>query len=265
MGKIRLLPLLALVAVCLVVLKSAGLIFTGGYVLTGSAPASAQNTAQQAADTQASQAAKPENGAKSEPPPSQAAAGEAKAAAAESTSDAAEAATKKAGSGDQADTTDKQASSQNAAPSGAELEVLKSLSQRRQALDKRARDLQLRENLLKAAEQRVSARIAELKAIEKRIETELKKSDKARDAEYAKLVTLYSKMKPKKAAKIFDRLEIGVLTDLVRRMKPRTISAIFAAMTPSVAERVTMEIARQEETQAPDTQSLPKIAGDTPG
>ena len=209
MGKIRLLPLLALVAVCLVVLKSAGLIFTGGYVLTGSAPASAQNTGQQATGTQASQAAKPENNnqAKSEPPSSQAAAGETKAAAAESASDAGQDSTKKAVSNNQAAAADKaapadkQAATQKAAPSGAELEVLKSLSQRRDVLDKRARDLQLRENLLKAAEQRVSARIAELKAIEQRIETELKKSDKARDAEYAKLVTLYSKMKPKKGCK----------------------------------------------------------------
>ena len=142
---------------------------------------------------------------------------------------------------------------------------MRSLSHRRIALDKRARELELGENLLKAAEQRIEARIAELKAIEKRIQAELTKRDKARDAEYGKLVTLYSQMKPKKAARIFNQLEIGVLTDLVRRMKPRTISPIFAAMDPSVAERITMEIARRDEQQAPDVQSLPKIVGDDPG
>ena len=143
--------------------------------------------------------------------------------------------------------------------------MLESLGQRRKELDKRAKELELRENLLKAAEQRVEARINELKSIEQRIERELTRRDEQRDAEYAKLVTLYSKMKPKRAARIFNRLEIGVLTDLVRRMSPRVISPIFAAMDPAVAERVTMEIANQtaQPNAAPD--SLPKIPSEKPG
>ena len=44
MNTVRLLPLLAIAAICLFALKSAGLIFSGGYMLTGSAPASAQDT-----------------------------------------------------------------------------------------------------------------------------------------------------------------------------------------------------------------------------
>ena len=74
----------------------------------------------------------------------------------------------------------------------------------------------MRENLLKAAQKRVEAKIAELKAIESRIEGELKKRDDGRKAEYQRLVQMYSNMKPKDAARIFDRLDMNVLTGLVR-------------------------------------------------
>ena len=46
MGTIRLLQLVAFAAFCLFLLKTAGLVFSGGYVLSGPAPANAQSTEQ---------------------------------------------------------------------------------------------------------------------------------------------------------------------------------------------------------------------------
>lgn len=243
MKKVRLLPLLALAALFLVALKAAGLFFSGGYMLSGSAPASAQN-----AQAESDAGKKADENQES-------------ASAAGKDDTAAKPSSEPRDASDKLVLSDKVEAGPAVTPSGAELEVLKSLSKRRESLDQRARELKLHENLLKAAEERVKSRITELQAIEKRIESELTKRDKARDAEYAKLVTLYSTMKPKKAARIFNQLEVGVLTDLVRRMKPRTIAPIFAAMEPAVAERVTLEIARRDEQNATTTQSLPKIGG----
>lgn len=263
MGRVRLLPLLALAAICLTFLKAAGLLFSGGYMLTGPGPASAQIAEQQPENPQPAPVAVAQLDQR--PSPSQATVPDPESAAAQPAASDEQVSRQAAGPATPDPGPVQQTPGPDAALSGSELDVLKSLSKRRKVLDQTAKDLQARENLLRAAEQRVSARIAELKAIEQRIEAELTKKDRVRDAEYTKLVTLYSKMKPKKAAKIFDRLEIGVLTDLVRRMKPKTISPIFAAMNPSVAERVTMEIARQDQQPAPDVRTLPKIDGKTPG
>ena len=70
---------------------------------------------------------------------------------------------------------------------------------------------------------------------------------------------MYSGMKPKDAARIFNRLEINVLTGLVAKMKPRIMSAILAAMAPAAAERLTLEIAHSGLPASKVAASLPKI------
>lgn len=247
MTQVRLLPLLALAAMCLVALKTSGLVLSGGYVLTGAAPASAQVDESQAERRQKDAVAAPGEtpAADKQRPPATAEVQQPSAAP------AVEAAEERTAAGDLARPA--------ATPKGAARAVLQSLAERRKALDERERQVELKENLLKAAEQRVEARITALKAIEQRIETRLSKREEARDAEYEKLVVLYSRMKPKDAAKIFDRLGIDVATDIMRRMQPRIMSAIFAAMDPSVAERLTMEIAKRARSEGPTPESLPKI------
>ena len=66
-------------------------------------------------------------------------------------------------------------------------------------------------------------------------------------------------MKPKDAARIFDRLDMNVLTGLVSQMKPRVMSAILAAMTSAAAERLTLEIVNRGKTKVRTAASLPKI------
>lgn len=246
MKPVRLLPLLAVAAVCLFALKLAGLMVGDGYMLSGTAPAGAQ-----AETPQAEQATPPEPAAtENEAPPDEGPAG------AERPNDA------RAEGGNisvpEADTSGR-------AAVGAEKDILKSLANRRKALDQRARELELRENLIKVAENRVEMRIRELKEIEQRIEGSLTKQDEERDAEYEKLVSLYSKMKPKDAARIFERMEVGILAGLIRRMNARTVSPILAEMDPVMAKRVTMEIASTQEKPTGALQSLPKITGRNPG
>jgi flagellar motility protein MotE (MotC chaperone) len=147
----------------------------------------------------------------------------------------------------------------NGGKSKSEMAVLEGLASRRKDLDSRARELILRENLLKAAEKRVDARITELKLIEKRIEGELNQRDDYRNEQYGRLVKMYSGMKPKDAARIFNRLDMNVLTGLVAKMKPRIMSAILAAMAPAAAERLTLEIAHSGLPTAKVAASLPRI------
>jgi flagellar motility protein MotE (MotC chaperone) len=57
------------------------------------------------------------------------------------------------------------------------------------------------------------------------------------------LVVMYENMKPKDAAKIFDRLNLQVLVPIATAMKPARMSEILAAMSPEAAEKLTVALA----------------------
>ena len=141
--------------------------------------------------------------------------------------------------------------------------VLESLQQRRQELETRAREMDVRESLLKAAEKRIEQRLQELKETEARITGAATKKDEEEIAKFKSLVSMYENMKAKDAAKVFDRLNMRVLIEVVNAMNPRRMSDILGLMTPEVAERLTIEIANRsgavDKAQMPA--ELPKIEG----
>lgn len=153
-----------------------------------------------------------------------------------------------------------------ALPSGAERAILERLQQRREELDARARELDIRENLIKAAEQRIDAHLAEIKQVESRIKVETQQKDEAEAARFKGLITLYENMKPRDAAKIFNRLEMDVLIKVAAQINPRTMADIMAQMTPDVAERLTVELASKAQGPAKNAPAeLPKIEGKPTG
>ena len=146
--------------------------------------------------------------------------------------------------------------------SESERAILERLQSRRQELDARAREIDIRENLLKAAETRIADRVKELKETEARIVTKTQEKNEAESARFKGLVTTYEAMKPKDAAKVFDRLEMPVLYEIASQIAPRKMSDILGQMTPEAAERLTVEMARRaggEKTAA--ATELPKIEG----
>jgi flagellar motility protein MotE (MotC chaperone) len=146
--------------------------------------------------------------------------------------------------------------------SPAERAILESLQKRRAELDVRAHDLDIREDLLRAAEKRVAGRIEELKDLQARVDTTLQQRDEAEAARFKNIVTMYENMKAKDAAKIFDGLDIKVLLDVAKEINPRRMSDILAQMTPENAQRLTVEMAvRSAQKDQPQADALPKIQG----
>jgi flagellar motility protein MotE (MotC chaperone) len=147
--------------------------------------------------------------------------------------------------------------------SSGERAILQRLQQRRKQLDKRNRDLDMRESLLKAAEKRVEARVNELKELESKVKAASGTREKTQKQHFASLVAMYEAMRPKEAARIFDRLDINILVEVATGMKARSMSAILAQMTPEAAERLTVELAnRAAANDAPKMakpDQLPKI------
>jgi flagellar motility protein MotE (MotC chaperone) len=147
--------------------------------------------------------------------------------------------------------------------SASERALLERLQARRQELEARAREIDIRENLLKSAEKRIESRVEELKSVESRIATKTEQKNDAEVARFKGLVTMYEGMKPKDAAKVFDRLEMPVLFEIASQIAPRKMSDILGLMSPEAAERLTVELARRAGTDksASSTADLPKIEG----
>jgi flagellar motility protein MotE (MotC chaperone) len=146
--------------------------------------------------------------------------------------------------------------------SASERAVLERLQTRRQELEARAREIDIRENLLKSAEKRIEGRVEELKAVEARIGAATEQKKEAEDARLKGLVTMYEGMKPKDAARVFDRLEMPVLFEIASKIAPRKMSDILGVMSPDAAERLTVEMARRGgDKPASSTADLPKIEG----
>lgn len=127
--------------------------------------------------------------------------------------------------------------------SPAERALYEKLGERRQDLDKKQRDLELRENLLKDAETRLQIRLDELKDIENRINGK----GGEQKAKLRSIVIMYEGMNPKEAARIFDKLDQTVLVDVATVMNPRKLAPVLAAMSPDAAQRLTVELAKRTE------------------
>lgn len=127
----------------------------------------------------------------------------------------------------------------------AEIDLLQKLADRRGELEKWARDLVMREQLLKATEKRIFKKVGELGAIQGKIKGMLKQYDKEQENKLKSLVKIYESMKPKDAARIFMELEMSVLLDVVERMREARAAKIIAKMAPGKAKRVTMELAQR--------------------
>jgi flagellar motility protein MotE (MotC chaperone) len=151
--------------------------------------------------------------------------------------------------------------------SSSERALLERLQSRREQLDGRAQELDLRESLLRAAEKKIEDELAELKTTEDQIAA----ADQARKAEEDQklkdLVTMYENMKPKQAAAIFDALDMKVLVAVATRMNPKKTGDIVAKMAPDAAQRLTVALAKRELTDPGQTtaaDALPKIEGKMP-
>lgn len=132
-----------------------------------------------------------------------------------------------------------------------EREILEKLKTRRAAIDAQDRDLEMRDALLRATERKLDEKIGLLRSLESQEGQGAPKNDvKAR---YKPLVTMYESMKPKEAARVFDKLDIAILLDLVGHMNPRKMSEILAVMEPVAASKLTVALARLAAQGPPQT------------
>lgn len=128
-------------------------------------------------------------------------------------------------------------------PSPSERALLERLGERRDEIEARMRELDMREKLLDNAEKRLDGRVDDLKALEQKADGPQQKNEEAAKA-LKNLVIMYETMKPKDAARVFDRLSLDVLVPVVRQMNPRKMSDVLAAMSSEAAEKLTVALSQ---------------------
>lgn len=155
-----------------------------------------------------------------------------------------------------------------ATPIGIDTErtLLERLAQRRQRLDDLESQLQTRLAVLEAAEKRLDARAQELKKLEEQVKNLVSERENIEKKRFEALVSMYETMKPKDAARIFDRLQLDVLKSLVKEMNPRKMADILAKMSSERAQAITLALAMGDEqhtaqAQPQDLSGLPQIIG----
>ncbi|MFA5041684.1 MAG: hypothetical protein WC464_08645 [Bdellovibrionales bacterium] len=131
--------------------------------------------------------------------------------------------------------------------SPAEKDVLKQLSTRREQLEKRSRDLDTREALLKVTEQRVGQKIKEMEVLRGQVQALVNQAGGVQTAQLDNLVKIYETMKPDEAARIFETLDMPVLLGVIQRMKPARTALVMAKMPPDKAKEITIALTKRDQ------------------
>lgn len=123
--------------------------------------------------------------------------------------------------------------------SASEVQVLQALSARRQTLDQRAEQVETQDQLMVAAERRLDERLAELRQLETHVNDLLGQLDEAQAQRIANLVDVYTRMRAKDAATVFDGLDDGVLIEVASRMRQANLAEVMGRMDPERARHLT--------------------------
>ncbi len=137
-----------------------------------------------------------------------------------------------------------------AAPSATDA-MAAGLRARREALEERERSIATREALLAVAEQRLAARLAELTALQGRLEQADVDAREREESHWRTMAKLYETMRPREAAAVFNELDLPVLVQVVERMNDRKAAPVLGAMLPDRVRQLTVELARLRAARPP--------------
>jgi flagellar motility protein MotE (MotC chaperone) len=125
-------------------------------------------------------------------------------------------------------------------------DLYRDLAKRRDDLDKKAKELNVREALLKAGEKEVDQKLQQLTEVRNEIKELLKTQSDEEKARTDSLVKIYEIMKPDDAARIFNTLDMDVVMKVIANMSERKSGPVIAAMNPERARQVTQLLAQQK-------------------
>lgn len=138
------------------------------------------------------------------------------------------------------------ASDTESADSDIKKEVFQDLTKRRTELELKERKLGEREALLEAAQKELDKKVTEMEGLRDELRDLLKQQTAEEAARIQSLVKIYSGMKPKDAARIFNTLDTDILMDVIGNMPESKAGGIIALMDADRAKALTTLLAEQK-------------------
>jgi flagellar motility protein MotE (MotC chaperone) len=130
-----------------------------------------------------------------------------------------------------------------------EIDTLQRLAERREVIERREREIQQKDSLVKAAEQRLDQKIAQMQELEKQLQALVQRYDEKKKGEIEQLIKIYTAMKPKDAARIFNDLSPDILVPVVVGMKEAKLAPVLALMDDKKARELTEQMSVRRQVQ----------------
>ena len=128
-----------------------------------------------------------------------------------------------------------------------EVQILKNLSNRRQALEVKEAELANKEKILEATGNALANKMQELNQLQSKVNNLVKHYEEREKVQIKSLVRIYENMKPKEASKIFNELETKMLVALISHMKELKVAPILANMNSARAREVSIALANSSQ------------------
>ncbi|RMF93403.1 MAG: hypothetical protein D6736_01840 [Nitrospinota bacterium] len=131
-----------------------------------------------------------------------------------------------------------------------DIPLLKSLQERKAALDRREKELEEKENALRLLQQQLEERLATLSLLRKEMEELLQEKKAFEEKRFEHLVKVYEGMKPEEAASLIEQLQEETAVRLLYRMREKKVSQILEMVKPEVAARISERLLAQSQSVA---------------
>lgn len=123
------------------------------------------------------------------------------------------------------------------------LPLLQAMEDREARIREREERMTMRLRALKVADDKISQKLAELKASEEALRKTISLADEAAESDLARLTAVYENMKPKDAAALFETMAPEFAAGFLGRMRPEAAAGIMTGLTPEAAYTISVVLA----------------------
>ncbi len=127
---------------------------------------------------------------------------------------------------------------------GNSIEILKFIEKRNHDLNKKEETLQKREERLDILKGEIEQRLADLTAIEARIEKIIRLRKDVEDKIYKKLAKVYQSTPPEQAGPLLSKLDVKIAAQILIRMDGKKAGKIWGFVDPKKTTEISKELTR---------------------
>jgi len=129
--------------------------------------------------------------------------------------------------------------------SPAQDEIVEILMVRMRRLKEQEASLVQREKDLELLKKEIDERLRELKQLQVKLESPVKRAKAAQEARFQHLVGVYSSMEPTRAAALLEKMDEPTVVRIFGAMKSKKVASILGLMDPDKAARISSALSRK--------------------